>query len=74
MFRPLPFVSMGKQQSQSAQSVPFMLAAGNKLINNNLRRIGEISKLRLPDYQSIRVVVEYPYSNASTASSESKES
>ena len=65
---------MRQQQGQTAQPVPFMLAAGNKLINNNLRRIGEISELRLPDYQAFGVVVEYPYSNASTASSESKES
>ena len=54
--RPLAFHSHErKQHRQSAEALPFVLATSNKLINNDLRRVCEIAKLRLPDDQSVGV-------------------
>src|SRR5438309_729400 len=56
MFRPLSFQSMRQQHYQPAQALPFILGAGDELIDNRLCCVPEISVLRLPKNQTIRAV------------------
>ena len=56
VFRALPLITMRQQQHDSGGQVPFVFGGGNKLIDNHLRAIGEISELRLPCHQRFRIV------------------
>jgi len=49
MLRALSFESVRQEQYQSAQSLPFLLGAGDELVHNRLGRIPEVAKLRLPE-------------------------
>src|SRR5512136_485572 len=52
MLRPLPLLSMRKQQDQTARLSPLRLRSGQKLIDDDLRAVGEIAELRFPQHQS----------------------
>src|SRR5438270_4748352 len=47
---------MRQQQHQSRQQPPFIVAGGDERIDDDRRAIGEISKLRLPQYQRLGIV------------------
>jgi hypothetical protein len=46
---------MGQQHNNAALARPLGLAGADELVNNALRRVGEIPELRLPDHQGIGV-------------------
>ena len=56
MFRPLSFKAVRQQQDQPAEPVPFVLRAGNELIDDDLRGVAKIPELRLPANQTIRAI------------------
>ena len=43
---------MGQQHGQPAQSAPFVLPTGNKLIDHHLSAVGEITKLGFPHHEA----------------------
>src|SRR5690606_40639619 len=49
MFGTLSFVAMREHQSQATMTAPLCFARGDELINNHLRAVGEVTKLRFPD-------------------------
>ena len=53
MLRPLAFVAMRQQHHQTAHAKPFDFTTCNKLIDDDLSTIGEISKLSFPYRQSL---------------------
>src|SRR5688572_30288053 len=53
MFRPLPFIAVRQQADEAGHAQPFALARRDELVEDDLRAIGEIAELRLP--QSERV-------------------
>src|SRR5262249_19619347 len=55
MLRALPLITMRQKQNQADGLLPLGLGAGNELVNDDLSAIGEVSKLRLPEYQRQRV-------------------
>src|SRR5579859_4203278 len=48
---PLPFQAVREQQDEAAQSPPFLFGTDEELVDDDLRRIAEISILRLPQDQ-----------------------
>src|SRR5690625_316744 len=52
MFGALPFVPVGEQDRQAAQTTPLVLTTGDELVDNYLGTIGKIAELRFPDYQT----------------------
>ena len=55
MLRPLAFEAVRQQHDQAARLSPFRLGAGDELVDHDLRAVGEIAELRLPDHQRQRV-------------------
>ena len=55
MLGPLPFEAVRQQHHQAAGLSPFLLAAGDELVDHDLRSVGEIAELRFPDHQRQRV-------------------
>ena len=53
MFRALAFVAVRQQHHQTAHAQPLDLAGGDKLINNDLCAVGEITKLGFPKNQHL---------------------
>src|SRR5438552_2640777 len=53
MLGPLPFVPVRQEQGESADAAPFDFAGGDELIDDDLRAVGEIAELRLPDHQPV---------------------
>mmetsp|Transcript_120545 Transcript_120545/g.312989 ORF Transcript_120545/g.312989 Transcript_120545/m.312989 type:complete len:289 (-) Transcript_120545:632-1498(-) len=53
----LAFVTVGKQHCQTRLLQPLMLARRNELVNHDLGCICEVTKLRLPDHQGMRILV-----------------
>ena len=53
MFRPLPLIAMRQQADEARHAQPLALAAGNELVEDHLRAIGEVAELRFPDGQRI---------------------
>mgnify|MGYP001259143623 CR=1 FL=1 len=51
----LTFHAMGKQHDQAGLPDPLGLTAGDELVDDALGRVGEVSKLRLPQNQRVRV-------------------
>ena len=51
MFRTLTFIAMGQQHHQTVGAQPFGLACRNELVDHGLSAIGEVAKLRFPQYQ-----------------------
>src|SRR6266700_6286190 len=56
VLRALAFVSVRKQQYQAGEQVPLGFAGNNELINDRLRYVGKVTKLRFPQNQSLRIV------------------
>src|SRR6185503_14627643 len=52
---PLPFEAMRQQENQAASAQPLGLARRDKLIDDDLRAVGEIAELRLPQHEAFRV-------------------
>src|SRR5262245_57895851 len=55
VLRTLPLITMWQKQNQADGLLPLGLGASNELVNDDLSSIGEVSKLRLPEYQRQRV-------------------
>jgi len=55
VLRPLAFVAMRQQQHEAAHAQPFRFARRQELVDDDLRAIGEIAELRLPQHQRHRV-------------------
>ena len=55
MLRALAFIAMGQKQDQARHAQPFPLAAGQELVDHNLRTVREITELCLPDHKRIRL-------------------
>jgi hypothetical protein len=51
VFRPLAFEAVREQHHQAAGLAPLLLAAGNELVDHDLRAVGEVAELRFPDDQ-----------------------
>src|ERR1700739_112441 len=56
MFRPLAFITVRKQHDQAGEQAPLVFAGHNKLVDDDLRAVSEIAKLRFPQSQAIRIV------------------
>ena len=54
MFRPLALVAVRQQANQAGHAQPFALARGDELIEHDLRSVGEIAELRLPQSERVR--------------------
>src|SRR5262245_61897582 len=48
--------SVRQKQNDGTQSVPFVLCAGDELINNHLSGVDEVTELGLPENRSIRTI------------------
>ena len=55
VFRSLPLHTMRQKHDQATQAVPFLFTRTDELVDDNLGIVGEITELRLPDHQCIRV-------------------
>ena len=55
MLRSLPFVSVRQEQRKSAHASPLHFARTDELVDDDLRAVGEITELRFPDDQLIRL-------------------
>src|ERR1035437_3673659 len=55
VFGALPFVAVGEEHHQAAGLAPLLLAAGDELVDHDLRAVGEIAELRFPDDQRQRL-------------------
>ena len=55
MLRPLPLVAVRQQQHQPAGLAPLGFGAGDELVDHDLRAVGEIAELRLPQHQRQRI-------------------
>ncbi len=56
MFRPLSFLSVREQQHYAAWLLPFRFGGNDKLIDEHLRAVGEIAKLRFPNAKHSRII------------------
>ena len=56
VLRPLPLVTVRQQQDQPREQSPLVFARGDELIDINLRAVGEISELRFPQHQRLRII------------------
>jgi hypothetical protein len=56
VFRTLPFVAVRQQQNNAGRQVPFVFRGGNKLIDDDLRAVDEVSELRFPGDQRFRII------------------
>src|SRR5258708_28816858 len=56
MFRPLPFVSVRKQQPNPRRQIPFVFARADELIDDYLRAVRKITELRFPQNQRLREI------------------
>src|SRR5687768_6311008 len=55
MFRPLPFVAVRQEADEARHAQPFALARRDELVEDDLRAIGEIAELRLPQSERVRL-------------------
>ncbi|OQA09862.1 MAG: hypothetical protein BWY66_00401 [bacterium ADurb.Bin374] len=56
MLRPLPFVAVRQEDDKAAGAPPLRFAGRDELVDHHLSAIGEVTKLRFPNHQSVRVV------------------
>src|SRR5579864_1135697 len=56
VLRTLAFVAVRQQQHEAGQQIPLGFAGHNKLIDDRLSYIGEVTELRLPKHERLRVV------------------
>ena len=50
------FVAVRQQTHETVLSHPLVLTTGQELVENHLRRVGEVAELRLPQHQRVGVV------------------
>ena len=55
MLRPLTLMAMRQQQRQAGHAQPLGLTAGEELVDDHLRAVGEVAELRFPQHQRVRV-------------------
>ena len=55
MFRPLPFIAMRQQADEPVGAQPFGFRRCDILVEDDLRAIGEVAKLRFPQHQALGV-------------------
>src|SRR5262245_30082154 len=48
--------SVGQKQNDRTQAVPFVLSAGDELINDHLSSVDEVTELGLPENQAVRTI------------------
>ena len=73
VLRALAFVSVRQQHHNAGEQSPLVFARGDELVDDDLRAVGEVAELRLPQHQRFGIVAAKPYSKPSTAASESSE-
>mmetsp|Transcript_33147 Transcript_33147/g.28042 ORF Transcript_33147/g.28042 Transcript_33147/m.28042 type:complete len:365 (+) Transcript_33147:972-2066(+) len=56
VLRTLPFIAVRQQQNEARLAQPLLFAGRDKLIDDHLRRVGEIAELRLPQNEGIGVL------------------
>ena len=56
VLRPLPLIAMRQQHHQAREQVPLRLARRDELVDDDLRAVGEVAELRLPQHQRLRIV------------------
>src|SRR6516162_1789433 len=56
MFRALALVAVGKQQDNAGRKSPLIFAGADKLVDNDLRAVHEVTELRFPKNEPFRVV------------------
>ncbi len=55
VFRPLPFIAMRQQADEARHAQPFAFGRRNELVEEDLRAIREVTELRFPQGQRVRV-------------------
>src|SRR5690242_7085304 len=56
MLRPGALEAVRQQQDEAAELLPFVFAAGDKLIDDRLGHVPEIAELRFPDDEAARAI------------------
>ena len=56
VLRPLALVAVGQQQDKAGEQVPLGLAGRDELVDDDLRAVGEVAELRLPQHQRLGIV------------------
>ena len=56
MFRTLTFVAVWKEQDDPARPLPFRFRRNDELIDDGLRAIREITELRFPQTEHVRII------------------
>src|SRR6266850_5463104 len=56
MFRALAFVAMREEHDETRRQIPLVLARANKLVDDDLSAVGEITELRLPEDKGFGIV------------------
>ncbi len=55
MLRTLALIAVRQQQHEAGHAQPFALAGGDELVDHDLRAVGEIAELRLPQHERVRL-------------------
>ncbi len=55
VFRPLAFEAVRQQHDQAIGAQPLGLAAGDELVDHDLRAVGKVAELRLPQHQRLGI-------------------
>ena len=56
MLRPLPLVAVRQQERQPGFFAPLVLGRRDELVDENLRAVGEVAVLRLPEHERVGIV------------------
>jgi hypothetical protein len=57
---PVAFVSVRQEQHQPRQQAPLVLAGTHELVDDDLRAVGEIAELRLPQHERVGKLAAVP--------------
>ena len=60
VLRPLALIPMRQQHHEAGQQPPLRLARRDELVDNDLRAIRKVTKLRLPKHQRLRIIPREP--------------
>ena len=55
MLRPLPLVAVRQEADERRHAQPFALARRDELVEHDLRAVGEVAELRLPEHERVRL-------------------
>ena len=56
MLRALAFIAMRQQHDHAGQQSPLVFAGRDELVDDNLRAVGKVAELRLPQHQRLGIV------------------